>query len=153
MPPLSSHLLFVHFISHEKSWVNREQGICNIIDICGFAAPHLFSLLEKAHYLFRGFTLVWLSVIWKADQPEDSIPLTTAINSQCFSRKDILFLQVLPVCVDMFLELPCHFSPHGERQLEDKTTWRKARDKHPLNPEVILRVPETRHDWSPVDLF
>lgn len=41
----------------------------------------------------------------------------------------ILLLQVLLICRDWFLDLPaCHFSSHGERQFENKTTRGKTKE-------------------------
>lgn len=163
--PIPLVYFFSAFFSHKKSWLSalsclsyntREQRICRIIDICGFAAPPLFSLLEKLlFYLFRGIPLVRLSVIWKADQSEDSTPLVMVIHSvmgawtqsfraystairEVLGKGGILLLQVLLICKDWFLDLPaCRFSSHGERQLENKLQGERLK-KHPPNPEDIL---------------
>lgn len=122
-------------------------------------------------YLFRGIPLVWLSVIWKADQSEDSTPLVMVIHSvmgawtqsfraystairEVLGKGGILLLQVLLICKDWFLDLPaCRFSSHGERQLENKLQGERLK-KHPPNPEDILFwVPPSSLVWGREDIL
>ena len=143
--------IFVHFIFHERSWANQRSGDLLYNWHLRFWCPTSIFLPRKTMllYLFREVTLVWLSVTQKADQSEDSTGLTTVINSgidtwaqsffsttQCFSKRDILFLHVLPVCV--YVSISFHFTfLYGERQLENKTIR-----------ETIAPIKSWSHSWS-----
>lgn len=107
MPPL-----FVYFISHEKR-ANKGAGDMQYNWHLWFWCPTSNVSPRKTMLLYLGKPL-WYDFLSHKKQINQKIPhvLTTVINSgvgawaqsflsrtQCFSKRDILFLHVLPICV------------------------------------------------------
>lgn len=121
------HFVYSSYAMREVELI-REQGICCIIDIYGFAAPHLFSFWGKPCYFIYLEKSLLCDFLSHRRQISRRIPrLTTVINSgigtwaqsffsttQCFSKRDILFLHVLPVCVYVSISFHVTFL-HMER--------------------------------------